>query len=35
MDKGSVAEMGTHDELLALGGQYKRMWELQVNKGDE
>lgn len=34
MDKGRIAEMGTHEELLALGGQYRRMWDLQVNKDE-
>lgn len=27
LDEGAVAERGTHDELLARGGKYKRMWE--------
>ncbi len=26
LDNGRVAEIGTHDELLALGGGYARMW---------
>nr|WP_237532161.1 ABC transporter ATP-binding protein [Streptomyces sp. SID8352] len=26
MDRGRVAEDGTHDELLALGGRYARLW---------
>ncbi len=29
MDKGRVVETGTHDELLALGGTYKMLYELQ------
>ena len=29
MDKGSVIERGTHDELLAQGGMYAQMWNLQ------
>lgn len=29
MDHGRVAERGTHDELLALGGLYSQMWRLQ------
>ncbi|MCW6003512.1 ABC transporter ATP-binding protein/permease [Micromonospora sp. CPCC 205371] len=27
LDNGKVAEMGTHDELLAAGGLYTRMWQ--------
>ena len=26
LDRGHVAEQGTHDELLAAGGLYARMW---------
>jgi len=26
LDSGQVAEAGTHDQLLAAGGQYARMW---------
>ncbi|MEM7480287.1 MAG: ABC transporter ATP-binding protein [Acidobacteriota bacterium] len=29
MDAGRVIESGTHDELLALGGTYKRLYDLQ------
>lgn len=29
MDKGSVIERGTHDELLEQGGMYAQMWNLQ------
>lgn len=29
MDKGRIIETGTHDELLALGGTYKMLYELQ------
>ena len=28
---GVVHEQGTHDELLALGGQYADMWNMQIN----
>jgi subfamily B ATP-binding cassette protein MsbA len=30
LDHGRVVETGTHDELLAKGGAYKRMYELQA-----
>jgi ATP-binding cassette subfamily B protein len=29
-DKGQIIEDGTHDELLALGGHYARLWNMQV-----
>ena len=29
MEKGSIVETGTHDELLAHGGTYKKLYELQ------
>ncbi|MEA5455246.1 ABC transporter ATP-binding protein [Sinomonas sp. JGH33] len=29
MERGRVAEEGTHSELLALGGRYARAWNLQ------
>ncbi|WP_233270387.1 ABC transporter ATP-binding protein [Chachezhania sediminis] len=29
MDHGRIAEMGTHDELLAKGGLYARFWDRQ------
>lgn len=29
MDGGQIIEQGTHAQLLALGGQYAHMWELQ------
>jgi ABC-type multidrug transport system fused ATPase/permease subunit len=28
MEKGQIAEMGTHDELIALGGMYAKQYEL-------
>lgn len=30
LDKGRIIESGTHDELLALGGTYHKMYELQA-----
>jgi subfamily B ATP-binding cassette protein MsbA len=29
MEAGRIVEEGTHDELLALGGTYKRLYDLQ------
>lgn len=29
MDRGSIVERGTHDELLQQGGLYGQMWDLQ------
>ena len=34
MDKGRIIEQGTHSTLLAQGGFYHRIWELQ-NAGDD
>ena len=30
LEEGVVAEQGTHDELLALGGRYASMWQRQL-----
>ena len=30
LDAGRVAQMGTHDELLAQEGLYQRLWKLQT-----
>ena len=31
LDRGRVAETGTHDELLARGGIYRRIYDLQTS----
>ncbi|MBE8722866.1 antibiotic ABC transporter ATP-binding protein [Sphingobacterium sp. Ka21] len=31
LDKGEIKEMGSHQELLALGGHYKKLYDLQFN----
>ena len=35
MDEGRVAERGTSEQLLALGGIYKRIYDLQMSLPDE
>jgi ABC-type transport system involved in cytochrome bd biosynthesis fused ATPase/permease subunit len=30
MDKGQIVERGTHNELLARGGLYKEIYDLQL-----
>jgi ABC-type multidrug transport system fused ATPase/permease subunit len=35
LEQGRVAELGTHDELIALGGRYRTMFELQASRFDE
>ncbi|HLK31111.1 MAG TPA: ABC transporter ATP-binding protein [Puia sp.] len=32
LDKGEIKETGTHEELLALGGFYSKLHEMQFNK---
>ena len=35
IDDGRIVEQGTHAELLALGGRYKALYDLQVRPGDQ
>jgi ATP-binding cassette, subfamily B, bacterial len=35
LESGRVAEMGTHDALLAAGGSYATMFRLQAERFDE
>jgi ATP-binding cassette subfamily B protein len=35
LEDGRIVENGTHAELLALGGRYKALYDLQVRPGDE
>jgi ABC-type multidrug transport system fused ATPase/permease subunit len=32
LEKGRVAELGTHDELMAFGGRYRTMFDLQAQR---
>ena len=32
LEKGTMAEMGTHDELLAEKGLYYAMWRQQIGE---
>lgn len=35
IEEGSIVERGTHEELLALGGRYRALYDLQVKPGDD
>ena len=35
LEGGRIVERGTHAELLALGGRYQALYELQVHGADE
>lgn len=32
LERGRVVELGTHDELMALGGRYRTMFDLQASR---
>jgi ABC-type multidrug transport system fused ATPase/permease subunit len=32
LDNGTILEQGSHDELMALGGTYARLFSLQVDR---
>jgi len=34
LDGGTIRERGTHDELLANGGTYRRLYEMQFRDVD-
>jgi ATP-binding cassette subfamily B protein len=35
LDNGKIVERGSHDELLAMNGHYKNLWDLQRGRGVE
>ncbi len=35
MDGGAIVERGTHDELIAAGGHYRDLYELQIRPSDD
>ena len=35
LDKGRIAEEGTHSELISKGGLYKQIYEIQTKGAEE
>ena len=35
LDRGQIVERGTHEELLARGGQYREIYDLQLRHQEE
>jgi ATP-binding cassette subfamily B multidrug efflux pump len=35
LDGGKIAEEGSHEELLALGGRYKALYDLQTRPTED
>jgi ABC-type multidrug transport system fused ATPase/permease subunit len=35
LERGRVVELGTHDELIRLGGRYRTMFDLQAQRFGE
>jgi ATP-binding cassette subfamily B protein len=34
LDKGRIVERGSHDELMAAGGRYRELYDLQAQPAD-
>ena len=34
MEDGRITELGSHEELIALGGTYNRLYQLQFGEAD-